>query len=300
VKAARPLLAVIVLIVAAIAFLGPGFDGEREQQQSPPRFELRPDPRHPEDDRSAMQDDDCLTKLERTRSRPCVYGEPGSETTVVLFGDSLAMQYFPAVEAIAKRRGWRLVGLTKAGCPPVRATVFNLRLEREYRECAAWQEHTLRRIERVERPSLILVGGRMSTPAVRQGRTLGPGASRAALAGGYAAMLARLEATGAEVLAFKHLPRSPRNVPDCLVRAEGDPAACEFSITPANSVGFDARVVRNSAASRLLDLTPVICPDGRCQAAIDGAIVFRDFDHMTPTFARRLAPVIAGELPAIG
>jgi hypothetical protein len=48
------------------------------------------------------------------------YGERGSSTTVVLFGDSHAMQYFPALERIAARRRWRLVNLTKGGCPPAR------------------------------------------------------------------------------------------------------------------------------------------------------------------------------------
>ena len=56
------------------------------------------------------------------RSRParpaCVYGDRGARTTVVLFGDSHAMQYFPALQRIAGRRHWRLVELTKAACPP--------------------------------------------------------------------------------------------------------------------------------------------------------------------------------------
>ena len=44
--------------------------------------------------------------------------QPSSKTTVVLFGDSHAMQWFPALNGLAKEHDWRLVGLTKAACPP--------------------------------------------------------------------------------------------------------------------------------------------------------------------------------------
>ena len=63
-------------------------------------------------------DDGCLVDERARTSPPCVYGARRSRTTAVLFGDSHAMQLFPALEHVAKRRGWRLVELTKAGCPP--------------------------------------------------------------------------------------------------------------------------------------------------------------------------------------
>ena len=44
--------------------------------------------------------------------------QPSSKTTVVLFGDSHAMQWFPALNGLAKEHDWRLVGLTKAARPP--------------------------------------------------------------------------------------------------------------------------------------------------------------------------------------
>lgn len=257
---------------------------------------LRPNPAHPELDRSAMQDDGCLTKLEQTEPRPCVYGYTESKTTVVLFGDSLAMQYFPALEPLADAHGWRLVGLTKAGCPPIATPLHNHRLEREYRECEVWREATLRRIERRERPELVLVSGRMSTPAMRDGKRLPPRVSRPVLERGYVEVLERLRATGAEVAAIKDLPRSPHNIPDCVLESRDQLGECAFARTAGNFETFDRAAAGRVEGVRLIDLTDVVCPGDLCRAVIGNAVVFRDYDHLTPTFARTLAPIIERRL----
>ena len=303
-------IAPIAIAITALAVwepdaLSPTTAPERDDprlvnQRLPAASRLSPDPEHPERDRSAMQDDGCLIKLESTEQRPCVYGDRDSPTTVVLFGDSLAMAYFPAIEVLAGERGWRLVGITKAGCPPVIAPVYNHRLERPYRECSAWRRGAIDRIEQDENPALVLVTGRMSTPATRDGRTLDIDASRVALERGYVAMLERLRATGAEVVALKDLPRSPRNVPDCVLRHLEELRHCNFRATTANTERFDARAVEAVPGTRMIDLIPTICPHGVCRAVIGDMIVFRDYDHMTPTFARTLAPIIRRQLPAVG
>jgi peptidoglycan/LPS O-acetylase OafA/YrhL len=275
--------------------------GALPAQESPQRTApgLRPDPVHPGDDRSQMQDDGCLTKLEDTVSRECVYGDVTSPRTVVLFGDSLAMQYFPALDALANRHHWRLVGLTKAGCPPVETEVYNHRLERDYRECTTWREGTLRRIKAREHPAMIIVTGRMSTPAMREGAVLNAAASRVAMERGYVEMLERLRATGSKVVAIKDLPRSPRNVPDCVSASLHDFDRCAFPRTPANSEEFDARAARMVGGVRLVDMTRYVCPRNVCRAVIGDAITFRDYDHLTPTFARTLAPMFDRALPSL-
>jgi hypothetical protein len=260
---------------------------------------LRPDPVHPGDDRSRMQDAGCLTKLEDTVSRSCVFGDSDSARTVVLFGDSLAMQYFPALDDLARRHHWRLVGLTKAGCPPVVTEVYNHRLERGYRECTTWREGALNRIAELERPAMIIVTGRMSTPAMRDGEVLGPAAGRVAMERGYVAMLERLRAVGSKVVAVKDLPRSPRNVPDCVSASLQDFDRCAFPRSSSNSEEFDARAARMVRGVRLVDMTPYVCPKNLCRAVIGDAITFRDYDHLTPTFARTLAPMFDRALPSL-
>ena len=49
--------------------------------------------------------------------QPCEYGMPGGDRTILLYGDSHAVQWFEPLEQIALQRGYRLVVLLKAGCP---------------------------------------------------------------------------------------------------------------------------------------------------------------------------------------
>ena len=114
--------------------------------RAPPRIQrtakaIRPDPRHAEDDRGRAYTDKChLKQTNRTESPRCVYGKPDSQTTVVNIGDSHALMYFPTLNRLAHRRGWRLVNLTRAGCPVADVHFGKL--------CDPWREHSLRRIER--------------------------------------------------------------------------------------------------------------------------------------------------------
>ena len=51
------------------------------------------------------------------KSDPCIYGATTSHTSVVLFGDSHAAAWFPALDLISKQQHWRLVIFTKDVVP---------------------------------------------------------------------------------------------------------------------------------------------------------------------------------------
>ena len=87
------------------------------------------------------------------------------------------MQWFPALNELAKERNWRLVGLTKAACPPAEVHIYNASLRRAYRECDEWRERMLERIVKQENPepyrneqppNLQAEGGRQASQGGRQ------------------------------------------------------------------------------------------------------------------------------------
>src|SRR6201999_948170 len=63
---------------------------------------LRPNPLKARADRGRSYYEGCMVGIEGTNSNRCFYGKPHGEKTIVLFGDSHAMQYFPAVEELAE------------------------------------------------------------------------------------------------------------------------------------------------------------------------------------------------------
>ncbi|HEX3736810.1 MAG TPA: acyltransferase family protein, partial [Solirubrobacterales bacterium] len=108
---------------------------------------LRPNPLRARADRSRAYYEGCMVGIEGTNSNKCLYGDPAGKRTLVLFGDSHAMQYFPAVAELAELHDWRLIVLTKAECPPEELEVRSMVEDREYSQCDEWRQDALERIE---------------------------------------------------------------------------------------------------------------------------------------------------------
>lgn len=265
---------------------------------------VRPAPRNAKFDRGQMYADDCLVPPGGTTSPPCVYGDESSSTTVVLFGDSHAMQWFPALVRVARERGWRLVGLAKAGCPPAEVASYTEVFKRAYSECATWREGALQRIEE-ESPDLVVTSSLTTYTVMRDGHRLNRSASDAALTDGYAATMRRLQDAGARVTVMAETPRAGDRVPDCVSRHPHDLDECAESRREA----FDYARLNTRAAHRvedvtLIDATSRLCPegpegpDGRCPPVVGKALVYRNGGHLTATYARTLHQWLARRLPS--
>ena len=86
----------------------------------------------------------------------CRYGDLTATRTVVLFGDSHAEQWLPALDDLGKAQHWQVVSWTKAACPAARLTVDNPSLGRTYTECDTWREATVARIGALH-PALVVM-----------------------------------------------------------------------------------------------------------------------------------------------
>lgn len=261
---------------------------------------VHPTPREAEKktNRPRMYADGCHLDLEDTTSPECVYGDPSSDTTVVLFGDSHAMQWFPALDELAEARGWRLVGFSKSACPPAEISVYSTGLRREYRECEEWRERTLGRIVREEEPDLVVTSMLNRYRARESGQALGRNASNEAVVEGYASTLAKLRATGAPVAVIEDVPRPNKDVPECVSRSLERLQECAFPQRKA----LEGPRVNVQAAGRvegatLIDPTPVICPEKTCPAVIGDALVYRNGAHLTRTYVGTLTPWLGERLP---
>lgn len=104
--------------------------------------------------RSAVYRDGCHVAYDSTSIPPCEYGDPASDKVVVLFGDSHAAQWFPALDRLARERGWRLVSWTKSSCKAAKVTLR--RFDGPYAECDVWRARAIERIAAL-RPDLVIV-----------------------------------------------------------------------------------------------------------------------------------------------
>jgi hypothetical protein len=261
---------------------------------------VHPTPREAEtkENRPRMYADGCHLDLTEVESPACVYGNPSSDTTVVLFGDSHAMQWFPALNILAKERDWRLVGFTKSACPPAEVHIYSAGLRREYRECDEWREQILDRIVKREHPDLIVTSSLPTYRPREDGRRLGGDDSEEAMVDGYVSTLGKLRATGAPVALIDDVPHPDKNVPECVSRSLDHLERCTFPKSKA--LGFPP--VNTLAAAqvegvRLIDPTPMVCPETKCPSVIGDALVYRNGSHLTATYVRTLTPWLGKQLP---
>jgi peptidoglycan/LPS O-acetylase OafA/YrhL len=259
---------------------------------------LRPNPRRADQDRGRVHEDGCLVPFRRTQLRSCVYAVKDAPTRLVLFGDSHAMQHFPALERVAVRRGWRLEVLTKAACPPSTMRVYNRHLARRYTECERWRESALRRIAAV-RPAVVVTGSSTFYPSLDGGRRLDPEASLPAFAAGYAVVLRRLRALTDRVLVLRDTPRPTLDPPECVSEHVKNLRACAFPRRAAFARPQPERaaVRRVQGNVRMLDATSRFCLRRLCPSVIGDVLVYRRSAHITATYSRTMARWFERRLP---
>lgn len=258
--------------------------------------QISPTPAKASDDKGRLWYDGCLTRAKNRTSKTCEYGNPDSDTTVVVFGDSHALQYFPAMLKLAERHDWRLVGLTRASCPIG---------EVDYQPtCNAWRENTLRRIERTEKPDLVVTSsGTADRFRVKVGgERLSRSRSERYLEQGYARTFRRLARTGARLAVIRDQAQAPARINDCVAEHSTELARCAFRPDRPALRQFDVRGARLAKRNvKVIDPLPLLCPrvDGvrRCPAVIGNALVYRNSYHLSATFARTLTDWLDRRLP---
>ena len=215
---------------------------------------------------------------------------------MMLFGDSHAAHWFPALERIALDKGWRLVALTKSACPSARVRIVEADMHREYAECTMWRENVLARI-RSDRPTLVVMANSNSEYLGRPES----GIDDTDWARGMHETITAIREAGSAVVLIRDTPRPRFDVPNCLSRAawhELSPLECGFdrantdqrvyAIDRATAAGFDG--------VEFVDATILICPMERCEAVRDGVVTYSDDHHLSPAFSTRLAKGLAERL----
>jgi peptidoglycan/LPS O-acetylase OafA/YrhL len=272
--------------------------GEHSLQKSAKAVHPTPREAETKENRPQMYADGCHLTFPETEAPECVYGNLSSKTTVVLYGDSHAMQWFPALNKLARERHWRLVGLTKAACPPAEVHIYNATLRRAYRECDEWRERTLERIVQDENPSLVVTSSLPTYRPREDGKRLPKEASREALLEGYASTLRELRSTGAPVALIEDVPHPDKNVPECVSRSLDHLRECA---TPrSKALGYpkvNSRAAEEVEGVHYIDPTPMVCPEWKCPAVIGDALVYRNGAHLTATYVRTLTPWLDKRLP---
>jgi peptidoglycan/LPS O-acetylase OafA/YrhL len=262
---------------------------------------LRPNPLKARADRGRSYYEGCMIGIEGTNSNKCQYGDPNSEKTLVLFGDSHAMQYFPPVAELAENHNWRLIVLTKAECPPEEIEVRSMVEDREYSQCDEWRESAFRRIEESgQNVTVIMSGDTEYIPYGPGGEELSGDAAAEAMEAGYLRTLNRIHAMGIHTVVIRDNPTSTEDVPSCVSEDIQHLERCSFPRRREWDREYDVRAAERSPGTHLVSFIGDICPGEICRAVIGNALTYRDKDHLTATFARTLEPMLENDFREAG
>jgi peptidoglycan/LPS O-acetylase OafA/YrhL len=240
-----------------------------------PEAPVRPDPADARQDLSWHHEQGCHVNLVSEELVVCDTGPADAEHTLALVGASRAAHWYPAVEAAAQARGWRLVSFTKSGCQF--STDTSHRDDAVFAECEAWKAKAMAELEEL-RPDAVLTS---STRSTLNGETVHDG---------YLGVWWWLDAMDVDVIGLRDLPRLPYQGAECVEAGQTEECASPVSasqeeVDPATLVDLPPNVT-------LMDLTDHVCPGGSCDAVVGNILVFWDHSHVTATYARTLGPVM--------
>jgi len=228
-----------------------------------------------------VYDDGCHVNNGETKSGDCTYGVRGAKIKIVLFGDSHAAQWFPALEKLATQHGFELVSLTKSACPGpsvIKRETGNYKNS----DCSAWRTNSYRRIALMH-PDAVIVSGMEHFEMPRSNL------SRAQWwRNGEAKTLANLQSSSNHLIYIVDTPHPLRDIPSCI--ASGSLSKCNNTQkSPAYTIpGFHN-----------IDPNPWLCHN-HCSAIVNNQVVYRDASHISVAMSRLLSQKLYNALQAAG
>ncbi len=235
--------------------------------------------------------DGCLDSYLTTALGNCDFGDTSSPTTVLLFGDSHAAMWFPAVDNAANLFHWNLKVFTKSTCPPLDIPVISPVLGREYTECEEWRNNVLQWVQQTH-PALVILG-----VARHYDTQYGFTVYSPQWLDGLKEMITTIESYGSKVAVFGPVPKVPF-APPCLSAHLTDAAACNQPLVNViNQVGESAESVTTTlAGGYYMEVQPWFCTPVTCPMIVGNLEVFRDDNHITATYANFLTPPVEASL----
>lgn len=211
-----------------------------------------------------------------------VQGSDAPDKTVVVIGDSHALQLMPALVPIAEADDWRMITLLRNACRYGAASS-----ERDD-QCNARNEAARDYVLDLQ-PDVVISHGTLSYEEREP---------REALVPEYEAGISPFLEAGIEVVAVRDNPRFPFDMYECLERNGPESEIC----APRRDdvlLGTDPLEELTTAPNfHPLDLTDLICRPDTCPAVIGNIYVYRDHDHLNRTYVETMAPEVQRRLLA--
>jgi peptidoglycan/LPS O-acetylase OafA/YrhL len=231
--------------------------------------------------RPAPYDDGCHLNYHESVSPLCEYGNLEGDKTVVLYGDSHAVQWFPALEKLAREKGFKLVTLTKSACPSidvVRDSVGAFKMS----NCATWRSSAIARIT-AEKPDLIVLSSFEHFAPQGDPRNVDQW-----WADGSLRTYETLQPLASKMIYLLDTPLPKRNIPDCLASTSADKCLADKTLGLPQVANFE-----------IIDPSKWLC-EKDCPGIVRENVAYRDASHISVAASLELSDSLWQALVAKG
>lgn len=207
----------------------------------------------------------------------CPQGDVNSVRTMVVFGDSHAAMWLPALIAVANQAGWKLIPIIKYDCQAIWWISSS-----EVPSCPPWYTWAVGEISRLH-PAVVVIGALDSGDAAWESNLRGA--------------ITILKSSRARVILLGDVPSFPIAPADCLLSPGATMRTCTFP-SNSNSVRREAQAAF-FGADYIADLA-WFCFDQECPMVVGHTVTYWDGSHISRTYASLLVEPLGKALDLNG
>jgi hypothetical protein len=238
--------------------------------------------------------DECDVTRRDTTSTLCEFGNVDSDRTVVMFGDSHAAMWIPALDEIGKQNDWKVIQLTKPGCVAPDLQIWSNSLGREYSECDEWRDWAVGQIAELQ-PDVLLVTSAGKGIYLADGGEPTQDGLDDAWRDGLGATLDAVSPHAGRVVVIGDMSYPEQGGIDCLTEHTGDVTACNTPVDTGVLADHNAMEQETAEAhgAEYVDIIPWFCTQETCPAVIGDLTVHRDAMHISENYSIFLSSALA-------
>jgi peptidoglycan/LPS O-acetylase OafA/YrhL len=231
--------------------------------------------------------------------KECVYGDTTDpKLTIALVGDSIAGNWFPALQKIALQQHWKLVTEMRATCIWTATMTIDTTNGSPFTVCHQWGAAVLHDLISTIRPDVVITSDLPNT-----GSTAHPKAGAqgyADIGAGMATYWTQLEDHGISVVPIQETPVMGYTVPDCVAKYGASSAKCDVQVAKAIVPEPPTVLATRDMAGKVkeIDMNDLICEQTRCRAVVGNVLVYFDGHHLTASYSKTLAAYLKPRLLA--
>ena len=221
----------------------------------------------------------------------CIYGDISSSTKVVLFGDSHALSWFPALNKIALAQHWKLYSFTMSSCWPALIPAWNSVTHILMQNCSAWRTYTIKKIRRMS-PYLTIVTGTKGFATINAKGVLLNGDSRTATwVKGMNTTLKLINEYSVNTILLSDYPTPKTSIPECLMHETKTINYCATPSASALSTKWLNIERKVALVNNVYWINPTewICSTEPCSPLKNSMVEYRDGGHLATIFSKSLA-----------